>query len=159
MQAGTPQGDGGGAGRAGAAYQLLRRRHAAGALGEINVTPLVDVVLVLLLVFMVTAPMISRGIDVSLPVATATDHDPEDRITLSVDAEGRTYLGDRPINRALIEETLRGMLAGRSSKVVYLRADERLHYGTVIEVVDLVKRSGVEQIGFVYVLPEEKARR
>jgi biopolymer transport protein ExbD len=158
MQAGAPQGDGG-AQRAGAAYQLLRGRRAAGALGEINVTPLVDVVLVLLLVFMVTAPMMSRGIDVSLPVATVSDQDPEDRLTLSVDAEGRTYIGDRPVNRALIEETLRGMLAGRATKVVYLRADERLRYGSVIEVVDLVKRAGVEQIGFVYVLPEEKARR
>jgi biopolymer transport protein TolR len=158
MQAGTSQGDGTGAGRAGAAYRLLRTRRTASALGEINVTPLVDVVLVLLLVFMVTAPMMSRGIDVSLPVATVSEQDPEDRITLSVNAEGRLYLGDRPINRALLEETLRGMMAGRSSKVIYLRADERLRYGSVIEVVDLVKRAGVEQVGFVYVLPEEKGR-
>jgi len=119
----------------------------------------VDVVLVLLLVFMVTAPMMSRGIDVSLPVASLTDNQPEDRLTVSVNAEERVYIGDKPINLALLEDTLKGMLAERTSKVVYLRADERLRYGRVIEVVDRMKRAGVEQIGFVYELPEEKARR
>jgi len=159
MQAGTPGSEGGGAGRAGASYRLLRSRRGSAALGEINVTPLVDVVLVLLLVFMVTAPMMSRGIDVSLPVASVSQEPPEDRLTISVNAEGRIYIGDRAINRVLLEETLRGMMAARPTKVVYLRADERLRYGSVIEVVDLIKRAGVEQIGFVYVLPEEKAKR
>jgi biopolymer transport protein ExbD len=125
------------------------------ALGEINVTPLVDVVLVLLLVFMVTAPMMSRGIDVSLPVANQPNP-PDVRIMVSIDAEGRTYVGDRPVNMALLEDRIRREMTGRSNKVVYLRADERLRYGRVIEVVDLLKRAGVEQIGFAYVLPQER---
>ena len=127
-------------------------------LGEINVTPLVDVVLVLLLVFMVTAPMMSRGVDVSLPVADQPQNEQEDRITVSVKADGRIYVGDSPVNLALLEQTLQGMMQARAGKVAYLRADERLRYGKVIEVVDKMKRAGVEQIGFVYVLPSEKAK-
>jgi biopolymer transport protein TolR len=115
--------------------------------------------LVLLIIFMVTAPMMSRGIDVSLPVATQTENAPEDRLTISVNAEGRVYLGDKPINLVLLEDTLKNMFAaGRTGKVVYLRADEGLRYGKVIEVVDKIKRAGVEQIGFVYVLPDEKKK-
>ena len=142
-----------------ATYQGMRRRAPAAALGEINVTPLVDVVLVLLLVFMVTAPMMSRGIDVSLPVANQPKDDPDVRITISINAREQIFIEDRPVNALLLEDRLRGMMEGRTSKVVYLRADEGLRYGKVIEVVDRIKRAGVEQIGFVYVLPGEKARR
>ena len=130
----------------------------ASALGEINVTPLVDVVLVLLLVFMITAPMMSRGIDVTLPVADQPQVEPEDRITVTVNAKRQIFVGDRAVNLLRLEDQLRGMLDGRASKVVYLRADESLRYGRVIAVVDIIKRAGVEQIGFVYVLPSEKAR-
>lgn len=157
MQTGGGANEGGG--HAAASYRGLRRRGSAHALGEINVTPLVDVVLVLLLVFMVTAPMMSRGIDVSLPVANQPQVDEEDRITISVNAREQVFIGDRPINLLLLEDRLRGMMEGRSSKVVYLRADEGLRYGKVIEVVDRIKKAGVDQIGFVYVLPAEKERR
>ena len=125
-------------------------------LGEINVTPLVDVVLVLLLVFMVTAPMMSRGIDVSLPVADQPQIPQEDRITVSLNAEGRVYVGDQPVNIVLLEDKIRALTGGRPDSVVYLRADEGLRYGQVIRVVDVVKRAGVLRIGFVYALPEEK---
>ena len=144
---------------AAATYRGLRSRRTASALGEINVTPLVDVVLVLLLVFMVTAPMMSRGIDVSLPVANQPQTEPEERITVSINAQERIFVGDRPINLQLLEDTVRGMREGRTHKVVYLRADEGLRYGRVIAVVDKLKSAGVDQIGFVYALPEEKARR
>jgi biopolymer transport protein TolR len=126
-------------------------------MGEINVTPLVDVVLVLLLVFMVTAPMMSRGIDVTLPTANQPDVTPENRIEVTIDAEGRTYLGAEPLHILLLEDRVRSMMTGRAQKVVYLRADERLKYGRVIEVVDKLKKAGVEQIGFVYTLPKERA--
>ena len=136
----------------------MRSRSGAAMLGEINVTPLVDVVLVLLLVFMVTAPMMSRGIDVALPVANQPQADEEDRVTVSVNASERIYIGDQLVTPALLEDRLRAMMEGRTSKVVYLRADEALRYGRVIAVVDTIKRAGVEQIGFVYVLPAEKGR-
>ena len=151
-------GDGGGT-QAAATYAGLRSRRSVSAIGEINVTPLVDVVLVLLLIFMVTAPMMSRGIDVSLPVADQPQTEPEERITVSIKADGRVYVADRPIAMVLLEDTLHGMMQERTSKVVYLRADENLRYGKIIEVADKMKRAGVEQIGFVYVLPAEKAAR
>jgi biopolymer transport protein TolR len=150
----------GGAGHAAATYSGLRtRRSSAGMLGEINVTPLVDVVLVLLLVFMVTAPMMSRGIDVSLPVANQPQVDPEDRVTVSVGADGRVYVGEKPVAMPLLEDRIRGLMQGKLQKVAYLRADEALRYGRVIEVVDVLKKAGVEQIGFVYVLPSEKGKK
>jgi biopolymer transport protein ExbD len=147
---------GGGDSSAGSTYRGLRSRRSGAMLGEINVTPLVDVVLVLLLVFMVTAPMMSRGIDVSLPVADQPQIPQEDRITVSLSSEGRIYLADRPIHATLLEEQLRGLTQGRPDAVVYLRADEGLRYGEVIRVVDLIKRAGIVRIGFVYALPEEK---
>ena len=152
-------GGGNGGSSAAATYAGLRSRRTASAIGEINVTPLVDVVLVLLLVFMVTAPMMSRGIDVSLPVADQPQTEPEERITVSIRADERVYVADKPVAMALLEDTLHGMMEGRTSKVVYLRADESLRYGRVIEVVDKMKHAGVAQIGFVYALPQEKAAK
>jgi len=142
-----------------AVYRGLRQRRATPALGEINVTPLVDVVLVLLLIFMVTAPMMSRGIEVSLQVADQPQIPPQDSVTVTVNAAGGITVGDRPVNLLRLEEYLRRLMAGRSANVVYLHADESLRYGKVIEVVDAIKKAGVDRIGFAYVLPEEKAKR
>ena len=155
MQAGGSEGGT----HAAATYRGLRSRRTLSTLGEINVTPLVDVVLVLLLVFMVTAPMMSRGVDVSLPVANQPETEREDRITVSINAQERIFVGDRPINLQLLEDTVRGMMEGRTKKVVYLRADESIRYGKVISVIDKLKNAGVDLVGFAYQLPEEKARR
>jgi biopolymer transport protein TolR len=152
------QAQGGASGSAGSAYRGLRSRRTTSMLGEINVTPLVDVVLVLLLVFMVTAPMMSRGIDVSLPVANQPQIPQEDRVTVSIRADGRVFIADQPVNVALLEDRLRGLTVGRPDTVVYLRADEGLRYGDVIRVVDVIKRAGIDRIGFVYALPEDKRR-
>ena len=141
---------------AGSFYKGLRSRRGSPIMGEINVTPMVDVVLVLLLVFMVTAPMMSRGVDVQLPVANQPQIQPEDRVTVSINAEGRVYVGDRAVNLALLIDQLRGMTQGNPDPVVYLRADENLRYAQVIQVMDLIKQAGIHRIGFVYVLPEEK---
>jgi len=155
MQTGAEAGAGG---NAAAIYRGLRGRRPPSAMGEINVTPLVDVVLVLLLVFMVTAPMMSRGIDVSLPVADQPQHEPEERLTVTVNAQGQIFIGDRAINLVLLEDRLRVLMEGRASKVAYLRADEGLRYGKVIEVIDKMKKAGVDMVGFAYVLPQEKTR-
>ena len=159
MQAGGGSGGSGGGGGSVGAYRPVGGRRAPSALGEINVTPLVDVVLVLLLVFMITAPMMSRGIDVTLPQASIEQTDPEERVTVSVNADGRVYLGDKQMVLPLLLDQLRVMMDGRPKKVAYLKADERLAYGKVIEVVDHMKQAGVEQIGFVYELPSERAAR
>src|SRR5262245_24109116 len=143
------QGGGGGGqpGRSGTVYRGLRARSGGSFMGEINVTPLVDVVLVLLLVFMVTAPMMSRGIDVSLPQADQPRIAPEDRLTVTMNAQGTIFLADKPVNIVLLEDEVRARIAGRTESVVYLRADEGLRYGKVIEVVDKLKRAGVARIG------------
>jgi biopolymer transport protein TolR len=152
------QAQGGGEGSAGSVYRVLRSRRGSPMLGEINVTPLVDVVLVLLLVFMVTAPMMSRGIDVSLPVADQPQIPQEDRITVSVRSDGTVFVADQPVNLLLLEDRLKGLTSGRPESVVYLRADEGLRYGQVIRVVDVIRRAGIDRIGFVYALPEDKRR-
>jgi biopolymer transport protein ExbD len=152
-------GESGGSHAAGT-YRSLRSNRPSHALGDINVTPLVDVVLVLLLVFMVTAPMMSRGIDVTLPVANPPQADtPDQRLIVSVNAREQVFINEKPVNALLLEERLRDMMEGRASKVVYLYADESLRYGRVIAVVDKLKKAGVEQIGFAYQLPQEKAQR
>jgi biopolymer transport protein TolR len=159
MQAGGDGGSGGGGGSAGG-YRSIRSRTPPKAMGEINVTPLVDVVLVLLLVFMITAPMMNKGIDVSLPQANVkAAQQPEDRITVSVTPDERIQLNGQPILLSMLSDQLHGMMEGKENKVVYLRADENLRYGKVIEVVDRIKQAGVEQVGFVYVTPQEKAAR
>jgi biopolymer transport protein TolR len=89
-------------------------------------------------------------------VANQPQIPPEDRVTVSINAEGRIYVGDRPVNIVLLEDQIRSLMTGRTNTVVYLRADEALRYGKVIEVVDKIKKAGVDQIGFVYALPKEK---
>jgi biopolymer transport protein TolR len=148
---------GGGSG-ASTHYRSLRARQAQSAMGEINVTPLVDVVLVLLLVFMVTAPMMTRGIDVSLPVADLPEIPPEDRITVEVDAKGRIMVGKRlAVNVAAVEDLLRSMGNGKSPRTVYLQADESLRYGLVIDVAEAIRKAGAEEVGFAYITPQEAA--
>ncbi len=71
-------------------------------------------------------------------------------------AGGRVFVADQPVNIVLLEDRLRGLTSGNPASVVYLRADESLRYAQVIRVVDLIKRAGIERIGFVYALPEEK---
>lgn len=139
----------------GSGYLALRRKRTRKSMGEINVTPLVDVVLVLLLVFMVTAPLMSQGIDITLPTANQFDDQPEERLTVTINAEGRAFLGRQPLALPLLEDQVRARMAGRAAQVVYLRADESVKYGKVIEVVDLLKRCGVQRIGFAYERPKE----
>src|SRR5512145_2594263 len=104
MQAGGG-GDSGGSGGSHAAgtYRAMRSARPSHALGDINVTPLVDVVLVLLLVFMVTAPMMTRGIDVSLPVANQPQVEAGDRIFVSINAREQIFVGDKAVNLVLLE--------------------------------------------------------
>ena len=156
MQTGGGNGGGNGGGKALGGYTPLRSRHSGSAMGEINVTPLVDVVLVLLLVFMITAPMMNRGIDVTLPTANLPKPKPEDRITVTIDANGRISLGEKQVVLPLLLDQLQTMMQSRENKVVSLEADTSLRYGKVIEVVDSMKQAGVEQVGLAYVLPKDK---
>jgi biopolymer transport protein ExbD len=147
----------GGGSSAGSHYRGIRARQAQSALGDINVTPLVDVVLVLLLVFMVTAPMMTRSIDVSLPVADLPDIPPADRVSVTIKDTGRIYIGDRLVpNMEVLEDQLRALgPGGKAPRVVYLRADESLRYATVIDAAEAIRKAGAEEVGFAYVTPRE----
>jgi biopolymer transport protein TolR len=120
-------------------------------LADINVTPLVDVMLVLLIIFMVTAPMLHQGISVALPKTATTNlqSNPEDPIVLSISREGLFYINETPVARGLLRERLRAILRGRREKAVLLKADRGLSYGTVIETLDLLNRMGIESLGLV----------
>jgi biopolymer transport protein TolR len=118
-------------------------------LAEINIIPLVDVVLVLLLIFMLTAPMMYRGIDVNLPRAAAKPTAVEERMVLTVTKEQGLYLNERRITPAGLEDALRDAFRARTDKTLYLKADAGLSYGAVIEAMDRVRRAGIERLGMV----------
>ena len=120
-------------------------------LADINVTPLVDVMLVLLIIFMVTAPMLHQGISVALPKTQTTNLQThlEDPIVLSISREGLYYINETPVARGLLKDRLRAILRGRRDKAVLLKADRGLSYGTVIETLDLLNRMGIESLGMI----------
>ncbi len=120
-------------------------------LADINVTPLVDVMLVLLIIFMVTAPMLHQGISVALPKTATTNLQStlEDPIVLSISRDGLFYINETPVARGLLRDRLRAILRGRAERAVLLKADRGLSYGTVIETLDLLNRMGVESLGMI----------
>jgi biopolymer transport protein TolR len=160
MAGGGINDQGGGAGSAGSAIQALmaarRSRQSPSTMSEINVTPFVDVVLVLLIIFMITAPMLVRAIDVSLPAVGIRQDQASERIRITIDQQGRTYMDDRAVNRALLEQRLREAVEVRGLRVAYLRADEELKYKEIMAVFEIIKNAGVDMIGMEYIYPEEK---
>ena len=124
-------------------------RRVGTSLAEINIIPLVDVVLVLLLIFMLTAPMMYRGIDVNLPKAAAKPTAVEERMILTVTKDRTLYLNDKPVALGTLETQLREAFKSRTDKTLYLKADASLAYGAVIETMDRVRRAGIERLGMV----------
>ncbi len=120
-------------------------------LADINVTPLVDVMLVLLIIFMVTAPMLHQGISVALPKTATTNlrSTLEDPIVLSISKDGLYYINETPVARGMLRDRLRAILRGHKEKSVLLKADRSLSYGTVIETLDLLNRMGIESLGMI----------
>ena len=124
-------------------------RGVGATLSEINIIPLVDVVLVLLLIFMLTAPMMYRGIDVNLPKSSGKPTAVEERIVLTLTKDRGFFLNDRPVATGALEGQLKSVFQNRSDKVLYLKADAGLAYGQVVETMDRVRRAGVERLGMV----------
>ena len=124
-------------------------RRIGTSLAEINIIPLVDVVLVLLLIFMLTAPMMYRGIDVNLPRAAARPTAVEERMILTVTKDRTLFLNDKPVSLATLETQLRDAFKSRTDRTLYLKADAGLSYGAVIETMDRVRRAGIERLGMV----------
>jgi biopolymer transport protein TolR len=118
-------------------------------MSEINIIPLVDVILVLLLIFMLTAPLMYRGIDVNLPKSSGKPSAVEERVVLTVTKEQTIYINDKPVALGAVEQALRDLFKNRQDKTLYLRADQALQYGLVVETMDRVRRAGIEKLGMV----------
>jgi biopolymer transport protein TolR len=137
----------------------VRGRRVASSLAEINVVPLVDVMLVLLIIFMVTAPMIQRGIDVSLPVSRRASAVEGERVFVTVPASYRqsriVFLNEEQIRVDVLQERIRQKMETLTDKQVYLRGDGSVQYQDLMEVFDRLKDAGVEKVGLVAKAPGE----
>jgi len=118
-------------------------------LAEINVIPLVDVVLVLLVIFMVTAPMLHRGMDIDLPTSAANNIKAEERLIVTIQKDHSLSLGNDPISLVDLRSRLQNAKASNPLVSVYLRADQTVPYGTVVQIMDEVKGAKIERLGMV----------
>lgn len=133
-------------------------------MGEINVVPYIDVMLVLLIIFMITAPLLIQGVDVDLPRLDAEPVDPEtlqdtDPITVSVDADGQFYLNvggeeDQPVDREQIRERVSGILADAPETPVYVRGDNTVPYGRVVSAMTVLQEAGAPSVGLITEPPD-----
>ncbi len=119
-------------------------------MGEINVTPLVDVMLVLLIIFMVSAPMMNTGVEVDLPAAQAPRVElSEEKLLLTVSKDQKVYLGRDEIAYEKLEATLLGNERMKREKELYIQADETVPYGFVVKVLAIVRKAGIQKLGLV----------
>ncbi|MGH7274871.1 MAG: ExbD/TolR family protein [Nitrospiria bacterium] len=123
--------------------------HRSRLLSEINIVPLVDVVLVLLIIFMVTAPLLYRGIDVDLPKSATNTIQPEERIVLTVSRRQTVFLDREEMSLGRLEQSLTDRAKTNPEIAVYLRADEQVPYGMIVQIMDIIKRVGIDRLGMV----------
>lgn len=137
--------------------RLMRRRNNdKRSMAEINVTPLVDVMLVLLIIFMVTAPMLSMGIDVNLPRVKSKSIDiAEEKLVLTINENREIFLNKTRLPLAEIKEKLSAIFAERVDREIFLRADKNVSYGFVVEVMSEIRKAGVDKLGMITEPPEE----
>jgi len=140
--------------------RMGRGRRVSTSLAEINVVPLVDVMLVLLIIFMVTAPMIQRGVEVKLPVARRASQIEGERIFVTVPLAYRqshiVYLGDEPLHAEVLKERVRQKMETATQKNVYLRGDGGVLFQDLMEVFSTLQEAGVQNIGVVTKMPGER---
>jgi biopolymer transport protein TolR len=126
------------------------RNDNRGIMAEINVTPLVDVMLVLLVIFMVTAPMMQQGVQVNLPKANTKAMTPQDEaVVVSVDKNGKVFINKDQIPASDLRNRLTAMFASREKKEVFLKADAGVPYGEVVRAMADIKGAGIERLGMV----------
>ncbi|OQW47119.1 MAG: protein TolR [Proteobacteria bacterium SG_bin6] len=132
-----------------------RGRGRRAPLAEINVTPLVDVMLVLLIIFMVTAPLMTAGVPVNLPDSRAKPVDQDQKpVQIALDAGGRLFVDDKPVADAELPATLEKLAAANKERQVFLRADRKLAYAEVIRVLGELNRAGLNRVALLTVAKE-----
>jgi biopolymer transport protein TolR len=120
------------------------------AMSEINITPMVDVMLVLLIIFMVTAPMLAKGVEIDLPKAQAQPMDvDESKLLMIIDSQRRVFLGETQIPNEKLEDALVNNVRLQREGELYLKADKNIPYGFVVQVMAIIKRAGVPKLGMV----------
>jgi biopolymer transport protein ExbD/biopolymer transport protein TolR len=119
------------------------------SLAEINVVPLVDVVLVLLIIFMLTAPIIQSGIEVNVPKTRTVKELTQERLVVTIDREQRLFVDSTPININELERRLKSRIKDPAQAVIYLRADEEVPFGSIAKVMDRTRQAGIEKINVV----------
>ncbi len=125
-------------------------RSRSGFVSEINVTPMVDVMLVLLIIFMVTAPMMTQGLDVDLPETTAKSlRQKEDPLIVTLDKTGKITLGKIEVGEALLRQQLEQLYAKNSEQPIFLKADRNVAYGVVVNIMAEIKASGFDKLGMI----------
>jgi len=133
-----------------------KKNYSNKPLAEINVTPLVDVMLVLLIIFMVTAPMLSMGIDVNLPRVKAKSVDvAEEKLVLTINESKEIYLNKTKMQLGEINSKLEVIFSNRIDREIFLRADKNVPYGFVVEVMSEVRKAGIDKLGMITEPPEE----
>ena len=137
-----------------------RGRRVAPTLSEINVVPMVDVMLVLLIIFMVAAPMLQRGVEINLPVASRATEISSERVFIDVPAsykeDQRVFLKEEGIRIDVLSERIRQLMVTSSDKQVYLRGDGQVNLQELMDVLDRLKEGGVRNVGIVSKLPGEQ---
>ena len=126
-----------------------RSGHTQTALAEINITPLVDVVLVLLVIFMLTAPVLQSGIEVAVPKTKTVKEITEQRVVVTINRDQEVFLGDKPVNLADLPSRLAKPGVDPAHQVIYLEADERVPFGAFASVMDAVKQAGITNVSIV----------
>jgi biopolymer transport protein ExbD len=130
-------------------FQRLSQKEAGTSLSEINIIPLVDVMLVLLVIFMVTAPMMKSGIGVNLPQAETQSAPSDDGLTITITKDMFIHMEDLVINQMLLEDKLKEYFMDKESKVVFIKADRELEWGYVFHIMDIIKKAGIETLGLI----------
>jgi len=132
---------------------MAKRTSILGAVSDINVTPMVDVMLVLLIIFMVITPMLQKGVSVDMAKAAnprdMQDADKEDAVVLAITKDGKIYLGSDKISLDQITTTVKDRISGKLDKTVFVKSDAQAKYGDVVSVIDNVRAAGVDSLGLL----------